>query len=298
MRFMVDRLGSQMCVDNAIATGMDFTALAATIALIVWDGFSGEIESTDGPAVRTTFADPSPYQPLLNAWMTKVAAATPPLNIAQARSIKTALVNAVYSAKRQAPITSGGVTYEATNEAITAMAAALTWGDFAALAAAINASIGPLATNVNTDMTQLCNQNNTNFTTLAAQCTNLQNIYLGAASDGSSGGSFEYITNFIAQRGNPTINLFPFGTLPVPATVVVSAIPAPAALNAGSSVQIYPIGSTTPITLTPAAATAVPAALAQRRNTLLGVRGTKQNQIAALATVAAAIAYDATSGWP
>jgi hypothetical protein len=292
MRFMVDRFGNQMAVDNSVATNMDFSALGSTVALIVWDGLGGEIENTDGPAVRTTFTDPSPYQPLLNAWMTKVAAATPPLTLAQAKSIKSALVNAIYEAKRTAPITSGGQTYEATNEAVTAMAAALTWGDFAALTAAINASIGTLATRVNVDMQQLCDQNNANFLGYAGDTANLQNAFVGA-----SGGSFEYIANFIDQRGNPTVGLNPFGTM-VARQVALSTIVAPPALNAASSVSLYPAGSTTPVSMTPAAGTAVPAALAARRNALLGVRGTKQNQITAIATVVAAISYDATSGWP
>lgn len=293
MRFMVDRLANQMCVDNAVVTGMNFSALASTIALIVWDGVIGGIEYTDGPAVRTIFTDPSPYQPLLNSWMTSVAAMSPPLTLAQAKSIKSALVAAIYSARRQAPFTSGGITYEATDEAITAMAAALNWSDFAALTSAINSSIGPLPSNINTDMNQLADQNNTRFSTLANSCTYLQDVFVGAES-----GAHAYINSFIANHGNPTVTLAAFGSLATPDTVTVSAVPAPVALSAAATVQLYPAGSSTPVTLTTAAATAVPTGLAARRNSLLAVRGTKQNQIAALATVAAAIAYDATSGWP
>lgn len=284
MRFMIDHFASLMCVDNATVSGMDLSTLPANVSLVAYDGKDGGIETNDAPSVRTVFTDPSPYQPLLNAWMTATATVSPALNLAQAKSIKNGLVLGIYSSKRRAPIVSGGQTFQTTDDAVQALAATISWVDFTPLVASINASLSTLVPNINADMSYLSDVNNSYFVTFANSTSDIQTKFVNTPSDGSNGGASAYIESFKQFHGNPQIGLFGFDSLATPAAIAVTYIPAPAAIGFGIS------GA--------AEATAALTAMAARRNSLLAARGTKLAQIAALSTVAAVIAYNATTGWP
>ena len=59
-----------------------------------------------------------------------------------------------------------------------------------------------------------------------------------------------------------------------------------------------PIGSSTPVTVTPAEQQAIMNGIAARTNQLAGIKNQKIGEVRALTTIAAVIAYDVTAGWP
>jgi hypothetical protein len=80
----------------------------------------------------------------------------------------------------------------------------------------------------------------------------------------------------------------------VPSGIAISHIGVP---GAGSNIPWSPIGATAPINITMADMTSIMTGISVRRQSLLNTRNTKNSAIAALATIAAAIAYDVTAGW-
>jgi len=66
----------------------------------------------------------------------------------------------------------------------------------------------------------------------------------------------------------------------------------------GTNVQWIPIGSTTPVNVTPAEQQAILQGIATRTNQLNLVRNSKNAAINALTTIDAVINYDVTTGWP
>jgi hypothetical protein len=86
----------------------------------------GEILYNDRVAIREPLIDPSPYLAIINQWLLaaarQAARASLPhqpnlsvpaqaLTVAQAQMVKNTLLDGLFSAKRQAPITVGGQTY-------------------------------------------------------------------------------------------------------------------------------------------------------------------------------------------
>jgi hypothetical protein len=64
-----------------------------------------------------------------------------------------------------------------------------------------------------------------------------------------------------------------------------------------SNAQWIPLGSTVPVNVTPAEQAAILAGIAARTNALNVKKNLKINEVAALTTVPAVIAYDVTTGW-
>jgi hypothetical protein len=85
---------------------------------------------------REPFTDPTPYLPVINNWLLAASGQllgasaphqpistpqNPALTPAQAQTVKTSLLDALFAVKRQAPITVGGQTYNASDAETSAM---------------------------------------------------------------------------------------------------------------------------------------------------------------------------------
>jgi hypothetical protein len=118
-----------MAIDNAVASPFDLSALPSYVRLVVWDNGKGFIERNDTPGVRSNFSDPTPYVPFVNSFITVLSLATPPIILDQAKSIKSDLVDDLFSVKSQAPITvvvsAGSYTWDASAEGANAMQTAM-----------------------------------------------------------------------------------------------------------------------------------------------------------------------------
>jgi hypothetical protein len=116
----------------------------------------------------------------------------------------------------------------------------------------------------------------------ASQLTKLIALITAAGSQGTAFGSAN--ANFVA----PTIGGGVLGagvSWPMIAPVV------------SSTQQWVPIGGTTPVNVTPAEQAAIMQGIANRTNDLTVKKNTKTNQVNALTTIPAVIAYDVTTGW-
>src|SRR5215469_412714 len=72
----------------------------------------------------------------------------------------------------------------------------------------------------------------------------------------------------------------------------------PVANAAGSNQSWVPVGSTTPVNVTPAEQAAIMQGIASRTTNLTTTKNTKTNEVNVLTTISAVIAYDVTAGWP
>lgn len=91
---------------------------AAGVKQVQWDTDKGFF--TDSNNHATPFADPSPYQGDVNAWLTAAQTATPPITLAHAQAIKSNFIDAIYNAKRKALTVSFAPTQFATTRSAVA----------------------------------------------------------------------------------------------------------------------------------------------------------------------------------
>jgi hypothetical protein len=282
-----------VCLDNTNATEVDFTGFDPTVFMAEWREGRGEIETRGQPGLRTIFYDPTPYAAMFQRGLTILAAETPPLTLAQAQKVQTDLVQMIYDAKRQAPIayTFSGTSYEwsAFDEDIAAMAIETipfisgaiqtTGGGTTTIVGQINAMIDQ----INSSIVSVNNANAAQFNVLNPVVNYAIPLLKGAfistttyASPGTDG------------RGVGSGN---FGN-----NSAIAHISGPGG-GAPIIVAWSPIGANAPLNTTMTDITNIMNAIATRRQGLLNTRNTKANAIAALATIAAVIAYDVTAGW-
>lgn len=284
---MVDRAENLMYIDNAGIKGLSLASLPANVAMVTWDGVEGELEYNDAPAVRTQFYDPTPYLPMVDAWINAAATNVPALTLAQAKGIKAALVNQLYHYKRQLPVS----VYEANDEAVVGMLEVLCQPGAPTVAGFVSS--------YNTNATSHANALNSSFST---HQTYINQSYVAVPDKINTAYYNFYVhfpelcrgvryTNYGGYDG-PVItgpfNTWPTFTLPGYPTIAVPA---------DTTVQWFEIGATAPTAMPFSTFTNIPAQVVSRRNTLQATRVTKQNQIAALSTIAAVVAYSVTAGW-
>jgi hypothetical protein len=156
MRFAVAKAAGLMSIDNT-SFPVDTTSLASNVTFVIFNADDGEITYGGAPGVNVSVSDPSPYQPLINAWLTAASEAAAPLTLAQAQTIKGNLVTTIYDAKRQSPITYDSYQWDCSDQAIAALnqaaIAALITGTNAALSAldaSLTALLNTVIVNVNT----------------------------------------------------------------------------------------------------------------------------------------------------
>jgi hypothetical protein len=185
-------------------------------------------------------------------------------SLALAQQSKSAFIDGIFNALRQAPIaytvSAGAYSWDATDESV----AALTLAVLSALVTGCTSAFAALIADVNA--------------TFAALVSDIENWGAGGigpglllAAQGDTGASAGSITGGEHLTGGET----PLGTI-----------------------QWTPVGASSPVTLTAADATGLLAAIAARRAGLQAVRLSKQNALAALTSTPSVIAFSASSSWP
>jgi hypothetical protein len=144
-------------VDDAPLKGIDCSSVPANIYLIRWWGTRGEIlyNHNDRLPVREKFIDITPYVPLFNQWMNFAElppSPSPPITLAQAKTVKIDMINALFDSKRQAPyhypVASGDYWWDATDATMfSSLVPAVE--NLVAKANEIAASLNQLAANLN-----------------------------------------------------------------------------------------------------------------------------------------------------
>lgn len=125
MNFVVLPAERTMSIDNAaIEVSTTHLLPRPDIEILAWNGASGKgfIEYNHGPRIVERFEDIIPYRFFVDAWL----GAAPGLSLSQAMQIKIDMVDTLYNYKRRAPYPhSDGQSYEASDEAVMYMAAAV-----------------------------------------------------------------------------------------------------------------------------------------------------------------------------
>jgi hypothetical protein len=299
----------QVVIDDASIDGIDTTGIASNIYLVFWHGTKGEIlyKHADRMPLRETFIDVTPYIHYFDRWITAAQSETPPIQLPQAKSVKSSLVHSLFESKRQLPINVGGVWYDASDTNMATMMGSLTTD---ALVGAINASI--------TQWNQILATFNTAIATFNAYIDIFNNnsglqdhvIEVGVVNqinvDVAMLNSGSYVEAINTAIDSVTVTMG--GDPPTP-SVSFTPIPTPQSLQnasgrvaAGGQVPVLehldPVQGTFPlVSLAQSATGAVVNAISARTNALAAVRNTHLANIATLTTVAAIAAYDITAGW-
>lgn len=126
--FIIVRNSGCVSLDNAFVDNINCSSLASNISFVLWtaeDG--GTIEYLDRLAVQEPFTDIGPYQLFINLWIAAQEHNSPPLTLAQAKTVKADFVDALFYQKRSAPypqnVTAGNYTWDAKDDAIAGMTA-------------------------------------------------------------------------------------------------------------------------------------------------------------------------------
>jgi hypothetical protein len=319
LQFELDAMNMKMFIGVVAApiTG----ALASNINTVFYQNGGGWTIFNDRPPVPETFTDPSPYQGYIEEWMQSVSLrATAPLSLAQAIAVKAALIDAIWAVKRQAPvsvITSlGTFSFDATDltgvqaqGALVANSIVPTINSLISDITAINTDIGTLVAALNSAVNGAFSSHNSSVITSLGDIVTTGNSITGnieSTLNGWGGGTGTLIiqlstqgisvSNFsnMAFTGLSTVN-------PTAPTISVSySGPTPPATLSGGlsgSANFIPIGGTSYPAFTTADQIAIVSAAMTQRNNKQLVRYQKQAALAALATIAAVIAYDTTTGW-
>jgi hypothetical protein len=267
MKYLFVRSENLGCIDNATAA-VDCSTLPANVAMIIWDSLNGWIEYNDRPEMREPFADPSIYQPQINAFLTALEAATPPLTLAQAQAVKQELIDALYDVKRTNPITVtvsvGSKTWDGSDEAMQTMTQQITNSTAGFSTTSLVTQINAMINKLNPDMATL----KTNFDNLITAVLSGANIWVWSQTNprpGSPVGGYATVTGGGGVTGGP----FPW----------------------------LPLGTTATVNLTVNDLVTITNAVVARRQSVAGTRASKKAAVAALATIPAVIAYDVTTGW-
>jgi hypothetical protein len=277
MNFLFLRAENLGCLDNATAA-INCASLPSTVEKVIWTGTAGNLEYNNAPKIRSSFSDPTPYLGLVNGLMTILSSRSPALTLAQAQYVQTTLIDVLYNMKRVVPYTFVGHNWDATDDFMLAYSSQLA----ALMASGSSVNMSGLITPLNSDMAMLKN----NFTVGGTASSGVWH----SSGPGALGVGFQdvYNTNFIGygyQIGSPAIQI-PAG-----------GYSASGAFTFTGTLSFVPVGETAAVAISVANLAALITNIGSRRGTLSVTRSTKKAQVAALATVAAVIAYDVTAGW-
>lgn len=295
MDFVIARSEAIMAIDNQ-PLEIDSSALASNISMVAYDCSAGKgsIEYSDSLRVLTPFTDVTPYVAFPNTWLTAAAALVAmPLMLAQAKRVKIGLIDGIFNSKRQLPITYAGQTWEATDQALLGMQAAVNSWD---IAGAISSGDAALANNVNTMQLRVILTQN-------------------ASQPPGAGGGTSYIRylNDISPRTGAKSGWAPsFTNSPgwiFPSGVSGGGVNQQPAYQgsktdisfqstSGPNVSWPPLNATTPVTLSMTSMRTLLSNIQSRRAALQIARLTKTNTINLMTTIGAVITYDVTAGWP
>jgi hypothetical protein len=301
MDLVIARSEGIMSIDNQ-PLAIDTSALATNIEFVAYDcnGGAGNIEYSNALRVLDPFIDVVPYASFVNTWLTAAAAMLAlPITLAQAKRVKIGLVDGIFNSKRQLPISYANQTWEATDQALMGMQAAVNGWD---IAASISAGDATLAANINTMSLQV------NLGAIASQpvatgTSDGQTFYL----DGY--GSIMYMYQISPNDTNGPWNVSSTnspawltsvggGGVSQQPSYSGSTTPITFQQTAGPNISWPPLNATTPVTMSMTSMRTLLANIQSRRASLQSTRLTKTNAVNLLTTIAAVIAYDATSNWP
>ena len=304
LEFVVDATLARVYVQDIPA--FCSVALAPNINQVTFANGKGEIVYNDRQPLPEPFTDPSPYQPSINNWLMAMASSAPALTLAQAISVKQYLVSAIYDVKRQAPVqvntTAGNLFWDASDVAIEQYAML---GPYV-----LNGALASVATVLNNAITAL-NQDSASGNSLVSQYNALItafNTLLGSAGttgfggfEVASDGYYNAVQILWAAAGNGPIS----PGNPVRTTIPGSQPGFGASFAAGvsgasvstPSLSLIPIGGSTPVSLTSADVGSIMSAINTQQLHDQTVLISKRAAIAALTTIPAIVAYDATAGW-
>jgi hypothetical protein len=222
-----------------------------------------------------------------------------PVTLAQAKRVKIGIIDGIFNSKRQLPVNLFGQTWEATDQAMLGMQAAVNAWD---VGAAISAGDAALAANVNA-MTLRVTLGAPASQPVATGTSDGQTFYL----DGY--GSIMYMYQISPNDTNGPWNVLST-TSPAWLTSVggggVSQQPSYSGSKtqitfqqtAGPNISWPPLNATAPVTLSMTQMQTLLSTIQSRRAALQSTRLAKTNVINLMTTIAAIIAYDATLGWP
>lgn len=276
-----------MSIDNQ-PLAIDTTTLPTNVAIVIYDltAGAGKLEYNDRQRLLEKFIDIIPYAQFVNVWLTQASliTGTPNLTLQLAKRIKISLVDGIFNSKRQLPIAAVGNTWDASDQALMGMQASITGWDIAAAASQSDAT---LAANFNSTGIKVTLASGAS-TTAAAGGTTDSFTYLAGYANGAffpatatfltgvTGGGFTAQASFVANW-NKQIGYAP---------------------TTGPAISWPPYNSTVNVQLSMANMRTLISTINSRRTSLQSVRQSKTNAINALTTIAAVIAYDATTGWP
>jgi hypothetical protein len=297
MNFVMVRSDGVMSVDNETEV-VDLTTLASNIEIAAFNTVTaiGNLEYNDRPRLLEPFADPTPYQPQLNAWITAVAARPAlPLSLAQSKVVKNGLIDGIYNFKRQQPILAFSLLWDATDSALAAMISALeTWD----IVGAINSAFASVANEVNS-----MGITTTTITTVTSTITSMFEA-TGVTGSDPQGGTITSVPP-LGPSGSQVILLARdpgIGGVGVSSSasspsysshtnINVQVLPAPA-------IAWPPYNSTTTVSLDFSQMRALITAIGVRSISYRNTQLTKKAAVNALASIAAVVTYDVTTGWP
>jgi hypothetical protein len=323
MRFFISRKDNLVAIDN-VAASVDCSSLDTTVAYVIWnENGSGFVEPATGVALRTTFTDPSPYQTIIDAWMTAQIANG--LTLAQAQMVKTEFVQAIYLSKIQAPVSVATSLGTFSFDPTDILSGPLNIGSWLPAVAALISDLNTTQTDIATAISDLVTSLNTQLGDIGTTFGEV-NTYTASEASSLNGilngtfGSINSYTNALASTLSSnflTINetvatsvdtTFAGTTLGTSNDLVGStlgttfeasgAYTGPSAISAlTAAVKMLPIGQTSFPNFTLADQFAVITAIQNQRNNETVVKATKNAVIAGLTTVANVIALDVTTGW-
>jgi hypothetical protein len=286
-----------MSIDNQ-PLAIDTSAFPANVSLVAYDckSGSGSIEYNDRLRLLVPLTDVTPYAAYVNNWMTAAALVSGmPLTLAQARTVKIGLVDGIFNSKRQLPIFAIGNNWDATDESLIGMQAAITAWDVANAITIGNSVVADSVNNMGIYVS-------TTTSTVTNTITTTNSTIIATMSCGWS------------QLGGA-----PYSILSITPVLNVSAVPSSSqsVSNSGSNssssashdrvnfgvtkgpdIAWPPLDSPTTIGVSMADMRSLISSIQSRRSQLQSTRLTKITAINALSTIPAAIAYDATAGWP
>jgi hypothetical protein len=234
----------------------------------------GRITNSSGLNNRTIFNDPSPFQIVINNWMTSAN-----LSLSEAQLIKSDLVSSIFQFKKQESValnvTAGNYTWDASNDSVEAIGLLLG----ATIVAGTNSTLSTVTANVvsqvDTALATLANNANTAVNTAIHQI-NVDLSAINAAIPGAESASYSNVAT--ETISSPTITV-----------------------NVGSligNVAWTPIGMSNTVQLLGSEFASLASAIASQRAEVLQAKFTLLNEISVLTGVSNVIAFDVTSGWP
>jgi hypothetical protein len=285
MDLVIARDEGIISIDNQ-PLAVDTSLVPSNVSVVIYDctAGAGNMEYNDRLRLLEPFIDVTPYVSFVNAWLT---AAINQITLAQAKLVKIGLIEGIFNSKRQLPITVLGYTWDATDQSLLGMQAAITAWD---VASAVTTADATFSANVNA-MTVVTPSTPAAANAVTPATSSIPNILL-VNPDG------QHDTSWAWQSAGPGVTGVSGGDLTQQpnATMQKSPINAPPVI-AGPPIDWPPLNSTVMVRLTMAQMRQLIWSILWRRTQLQATRVTKTNTINGLDKVASVITYDVTTGW-